>query len=61
MIDALINSSSRNKMKRLDMIDDMEVQFIKLDDWTGMKNVKKNGGVYNEYRKYKVIVFSQKN
>lgn len=33
MIDALITSSSeRNKMKRLDMIDDMEVQSIKLDD-----------------------------
>lgn len=46
-------------MKRLDMIDDMEVQSIKLDDWTGMKN-EENGGVHNEYRKYKVIVFSQK-
>lgn len=44
-------------MKRLDMIDDMEVQSIKLDDWTGMKN-EENGGVYNEYRKYKVIGFS---
>ena len=57
MIDALIISSSRDKKKRLDMIDDMEVQSIKLDDWTGMKN-EKNGGLYNEYRKYKVIVFS---
>lgn len=57
MIDALIISSSRDKKKRLDTIDDMEVQSIKLDDWTGMKN-EKNGGVYNEYRKYKVIVFS---
>ena len=39
------------------MIDDMEVQSIKFDAWTEMKNVE-SGGVYNEYRKYKVIVFS---
>lgn len=57
MIDALIISSSRDKKKRLDMIDDMEVQSIKFDDWTEMKNVE-NGGVYHDYRKYKVIVFS---